>query len=581
MESVIGIRVRDLIEITVLKESHVLAGSNGLDKLVTKVNVMEVPDIVDWVQPGEFLLTTAYSIKDDIERLNDMIPVMSKIGLAGMGIKTKRFIDSLPASVLKTAEDHQFPLIEIPFDVSYSDIMMPVMSELLSRQSAVISQVNDFNRRVTRVMLRGGSLQEIARAINKSVGIPVAIVEPLFKTVVVSSPEPLRELLTTRAELFLETAFGQEMPLHSEEFPEGGPPMLSLQGGRLSRVVIPITSDDRHYGWVILWETIKKLNKMEISVIEASTPLIALDLLKKMSIYESANRHKVEFFDDLLSQEEVRQHRAVEHAVYMDFNLNLAYGVVVADFDTSTASLRMTPNNATFIQTIGTKMVSIVERLTRTYKGRVHYAQKSDKLLMVFGQTKDTPDDKSKEAIMKFAGEILQSAELEGLKDVVSVGVGRNYKALNSLYKSRSEAVRALANHHLCAEKGRAVHYDALGIYKLLSYEELEPELLSFFREVLEPLAIYDRDKDTNLLETLKLYFECGSNLKRVSEEMYTHYNTIIYRMQRIREISGLNLDDPATRLNVQIALKIMDLIKRDLGNTLQTTAVEFGSGEQ
>jgi hypothetical protein len=51
--------------------------------------------------------------------------------------------------------------------------------------------------------------------------------------------------------------------------------------------------------------------------------------------------------------------------------------------------------------------------------------------------------------------------------------------------------------------------------------------------------------------------------------------------MQRIREISGLNLDDPATRLNVQIALKIMDLIKRDLGNTLQTTAVEFGSGEQ
>lgn len=581
MEEAIGIRVRDLIELTVLKESHVLAGFGGLDKRVTKINVMEVPDIVDWVRPGEFLLTTAYSIKDDIEQLNTMIPALSELGLAGMGIKTKRFVDTLPASVLKTAEAWNFPLIEIPFDVSYSDIMMPVMSELLSRQSAIISQVNDFNRRITRVMLRGGSLQEIARAIYKSVGLPVAIVEPLFKNVVVSGPDNVKALLVERAEGYLSLGRHQELPLKASDPPE---PLLHGPDGvqaPVSRVSIPIASDERHYGWVVLWETEKVLSPMEISVIEASTSLIALELLKQMSIFESANRHKVEFFDDLLSTETLRQQRALEHAVYLDFNANLAYGVLIADFETNGDDLRLTPNNASFIQSIGTKMVSLLERISRTYKGRVHFAQKRDRLIILFGQPKEVPDDRAKDAVMKFAGEILHSAELEGLKEIISVGVGRQYRQLDQLCKSKSEARRALANYRLCGEKGRPIHYDALGIYKLLSYEELEPELKAFFREVLEPLARYDREKDTNLLETLKLYFECGSNLKKVSEEMYTHYNTIIYRMQRIREISGLDLEDPPTRLNVQIALKIMDLIKSDLGSELQTPSLDFGSAAQ
>jgi len=581
MDNVIGIRVRDLIELTVLKESHVLAGIGGLDKRVTKVNVMEVPDIVDWVRSGEFLLTTAYSIKDNIEILNTIIPALSDLGLAGMGIKTKRFVDVLPVSVLATADAHNFPLIEIPYEVSYSDIMMPVMSELLNRQSAIISQVNDFNRRITRVMLRGGSLQEIARAIHKSVGLPVAIVDPLFKNVIVSGPEAMKPILTQRAEQFLDKNKFQDSPTRDEEQPEGPFQASGTSGLPVSRIAIPITSDERHYGWVILWETEKTLNTMEISVIEASTSLIALDLLKKMSIYESANRHKVEFFDDLLSTEPFRQQRALEHAVYMEFNSNLAYSVVVADFDATSEVLKLTPNNASFIQSIGTKMVSIIERISRAYKGRVHFAQKSDRLIILFGQSKDLSEDRVKEAVMKFSGEILHSAELEGLKALVSVGIGRQYKLLDLLYKSKSEANRALANHHLCGEKGRPIHYDALGIYKLLSFEELEPELKSFFREMLEPLARYDREKDTNLLETLKLYFECGSNLKRVSEEMYTHYNTIIYRMQRIREISGLELEDPSTRLNVQIALKIMDLIQTDLGSESQMESREFGSGAQ
>lgn len=84
-----GIRIEELLNLDIMKNCKVLAGSGGLGRLITKVNVMEVPDILNWVEEGEFLLTTAYSMKDDLEGFKDLIIRLSRKGLAGMGIKTK------------------------------------------------------------------------------------------------------------------------------------------------------------------------------------------------------------------------------------------------------------------------------------------------------------------------------------------------------------------------------------------------------------------------------------------------------------------------------------------------------------
>ena len=50
--------------------------------------------------------------------------------------------------------------------------------------------------------------------------------------------------------------------------------------------------------------------------------------------------------------------------------------------------------------------------------------------------------------------------------------------------------------------------------------------------------------------------------MKKIAEKMYMHYNTIIYRVQQIKDITGLDLENGDSRLNLEIALKAMDLIK-------------------
>src|SRR5688572_20221083 len=61
----VGLTVSEVLAAPCLAQARVLAGASGLDRIVTKMNVMEVPDILPWVKPHELLLTTGYPLRDD------------------------------------------------------------------------------------------------------------------------------------------------------------------------------------------------------------------------------------------------------------------------------------------------------------------------------------------------------------------------------------------------------------------------------------------------------------------------------------------------------------------------------------
>ena len=96
-----------------------------------------------------------------------------------------------------------------------------------------------------------------------------------------------------------------------------------------------------------------------------------------------------------------------------------------------------------------------------------------------------------------------------------------------------------------------------MGIYKILSNSAVKSELEIFYKDVLEPLVLYDRRKDTELVKTLEEYFECNGNLEKMSEQLYTHYNTVLYRLTRIQEIMKIDLEKEEHRFAAQTALKV------------------------
>lgn len=142
------------------------------------------------------------------------------------------------------------------------------------------------------------------------------------------------------------------------------------------------------------------------------------------------------------------------------------------------------------------------------------------------------------------------------------MGVGRIYPGLENVNKSFLDALRAVRIGKSISNK-EIVTFDELGIFKILSQDFLNEELEDFYNTTLKPLVDYDEKKSTELVKTLEIFFKNTGNLTRISEQLFAHYNTVLYRINRINEITGMSLEDPNHRLNLEIALKIKDLLDK------------------
>ena len=97
-----------------------------------------------------------------------------------------------------------------------------------------------------------------------------------------------------------------------------------------------------------------------------------------------------------------------------------------------------------------------------------------------------------------------------------------------------------------------------LGLYRILDRTGESQEVQDFVMEWLGPLLSYDREKKADLVITLTRYLDCGGNYDATAESLTIHRSTLRYRLGRIRDISGRDLQDVEDRLNLHLATRIV-----------------------
>ena len=88
----------------------------------------------------------------------------------------------------------------------------------------------------------------------------------------------------------------------------------------------------------------------------------------------------------------------------------------------------------------------------------------------------------------------------------------------------------------------------------LLQIQTLLPE---FVRNILGKLHNYDVEKNYNLITTLECFLKNDCNIQRAASKLFVHPNTLRYRLKRAEKISGLDLTDNDTKLELQLAIKL------------------------
>jgi purine catabolism regulator len=169
--------VREIMTLPVLRGTSVLAGAAGVDRPVTGVNVMEVPDIEAFVKSGELLLTTAYPVRERPERLVELLPVLAARGLAALAVKPMRYLDRFPDRLVAVADELAFPVLVLPDDTSFNDVIGAVLAVVLAEYGAEPARAEAIRERLTGVALAGGGLQEIARTLAGALDREVVVVD--------------------------------------------------------------------------------------------------------------------------------------------------------------------------------------------------------------------------------------------------------------------------------------------------------------------------------------------------------------------------------------------------------------------
>ena len=97
-------------------------------------------------------------------------------------------------------------------------------------------------------------------------------------------------------------------------------------------------------------------------------------------------------------------------------------------------------------------------------------------------------------------------------------------------------------------------------MYSLL-FKIPNDECLEIYMEhYLYPLERYDKTHSGNLVETLKMYIQGCGNKKATAEKLYTHYNTISYRIERINKILKLNVEDRHIQFEIELAFLLKSI---------------------
>lgn len=146
---------------------------------------------------------------------------------------------------------------------------------------------------------------------------------------------------------------------------------------------------------------------------------------------------------------------------------------------------------------------------------------------------------------------------------LVAAGISRPAAGLAALREVCREAKDAM---RIAAELGaveQATFYGDLKLYQLLLAlkERNLDHLRRFYAVTLGPLVDYDDRKQADLIHTLNGFFAANGNLARAAQDLDIHRNTLVYRLERISELTELDLDDPENRLILHLALKVQRVL--------------------
>jgi PucR family transcriptional regulator, purine catabolism regulatory protein len=529
--------LQEVLATPILAGARVLAGAGGLDRPVERLNVMEVPDILPWVKPREFLLTTGYPLRGHPGSLPTLVAGLDDAGVAGLGIKLGRYLDELPPGVLEVAEARGFPLVQLPEGVSFDEVLNEVLTGILHRQAQELARSERIHRAFLQLVLRGQGVTEIARDLADLLDGPAAVVGLDGEV-----------LASARLEEVDRFAGAPPQRLVVDRDGRG----VRTGDAHLEAVAVPILAGPREHGHVVALAT-RGARTDDLLALENAATVAALALTQRMEVQAVESKYQTDLMHDLLRHVE-DVHDVRRRAAGFGWELDRRTIAIVLRVDDPPPA-PVVPDEVTRRAPLSAALRQpVLDRDPRAAIVRFSHE------VVILTAAFDDPG--GREDARAFVRGLARRAA-EAVRGPVSAGLSRPVQDPREIAGAYDQAARAVAIGRRIHGRGAVAHFDDLGAYRILSLVEDRTELQGFAEETLGELA-GPTEAAADLRRTLEVLLEAGGNVAEAARRLHFHYNTLRYRIDKLESIVGPFTVDARVRLDVQLALLIVAMRELD-----------------
>jgi len=543
-----GIALYQLLAQEFFKDFYVIAGKKGVSKEVQGVAVMDAPDALRWTKGKELIMTSGYALSREPHCLEQNFQEGTAQLAAGLMIKRGRYIDSIPEHVIELFDKYDVPLISMPFEVAFMDVINQVNVAVMNQAFRRFRIQNDSVFQLSNLSFKERKIKKILQAVEAEMDFPAFLYDINEEKAYYSSANFRRisESFHLKDEDYWHPSMEHSRHtlcehMHMIRYRLIDPKNPS--GPRISWVLVPIMMNDVTQAFFVVMESKEFLDYCD----EYSIRIAFLEL---QSVYEQimvaqsvGNIGFENFVLFALNYGEKDRERLIYQASQHGISMSKKY-ICMMFAQTKDETVNARDERKSFVRAFQDSGVSRF--------GKMAFLDENSGLILWDAQEKNA-------CSLEYLNKILEEFRLkikEQCNDMeLEFAICRDENDLLSLKKSVQKCQKVLAMGKKLFPQNRIWDYEMLGPYAWIDIPEEELEtMLSRYRLLMQD------EKNKELLKTLKVYLENNMNFSVTAEKMYVHINTIRKRIGRVKEILDVSLEERVARLKIEMLLQFLNL---------------------
>ncbi len=541
-------RVGDFLRENKGKKIKVLSGERWLDNEIKGVTIIEAPDIARFVNGGEILLTGLYAFKDcSVESMKQSMYELGDKKISALILKKARDIENIEDKldiIREYSIEFHVPILEVAFEVSFKDIMVQIMGNLFSeevKQLKYFKMMHDnFESLLLSLSSEENGITKIIGMLSNLIGNPVGVFQENF--VCLGTTDEAFARFSRRESRAVEFGIVSNYKYFLQT--------VQINDNAYNQYVICLNQILGSKVYLVVTQVNEELDSMDCIVIESAIVALQYELSKQKAITELEKKYQNDIMHNILSGKIHTPEEIGKSATLLGIKVEEKYQAIVlaAEYHEKSES-----------EVWGIKGRNLLNESVQCFFPTTDVLNEVNRVIVILKGKVCGDREKIKTAVAQIQNNMIE----HGTNVLIRAGTGKVVQSLANLKNSYREANDAFLFMDIVGDQTvHIMNFSDMGALQLLCKVKSPEALLEYIPESLQKLYQYKKGQREDLIITLQTYLDKNQNLTKTAQELYIHYKTAAYRMEKIVKITGIDFDNSEEVLAIRIGMVAYKIYK-------------------